>query len=313
MDRKKILLDTDIGEDIDDCFALVMLLNLQKQAEIVGVTTVFGDSEKRARIAKKMLALRGVKVPVYAGRRKNYAGDADVCARCPQYGEEVSGSEYAPDNDVFADEGEAAVDFIVESVKKYGKDLTIVAIGPLTNVASAIKKNFEVMKNAHVVLMGGDFFGALNEWNIVCDPEAAKIVMESGLNVECLGLDVTRSLELRRYEYEKIVAHKPDEFYEYVCLLLKRYSDYMGVLPMLHDPLAVYYALTGKDVLMRKQLIKVDVDGTYSRGRTVNIDELFMYEHSPRPGDRINVACAVNSRDFVRLFLSVYTGETTAV
>lgn len=309
IEKKKLLLDTDIGDDIDDCLALTMILNLEKQIELVGVTTVFRDTEKRARIAKKMLSLKNVNVPVYAGKRNNFAKTADVNEYCSQYSEDLSSPECAPLNDPDKDDGEAAVDFIISSEKKYGADLTIVAIGPLTNIGRAIEKDRETMKNARIVLMGGQFFGAFNEWNILCDPEAAKIVIESGFNVECLGLDVTQSLQLRRLEFEKLLTFAPDDFYEFVRSRVKKYADYTGVTPVLHDPLAVYYAVTGKNVLMREQLVRVETKGEYTRGQTVNIDEIFSYEHEPRPGKRIKVGCAVNSRDFVRLFMGVYTGE----
>ena len=110
MTEKKFILDTDIGDDIDDAYALD--LALKKNLPLLGVTTVFRWTEERARIAKKMIALSGKSMPVYFGLK----GSWGVEGHCCQWTDDLAKEAYAPDNENGAEED--AVDFIINSAKK---------------------------------------------------------------------------------------------------------------------------------------------------------------------------------------------------
>ena len=169
----RLLIDTDIGDDIDDALAIAMATGAK--ADIIGVTTVYREANARAAIAKKLLALGGLDdVPVIPG--------ASEPVKAPYY---IGKLNYGADETPVAGGGaEAAAKFIADSAEKYGSELTILSIGAETNLANAITRYPEKMRNAgKIVVMGGCFYRQHNEWNVVCDPGAARIVMESGLNV----------------------------------------------------------------------------------------------------------------------------------
>ena len=128
MKRQKILIDTDIGDDIDDAVAIALGLK-SENIEIIGITTVFRDTFSRARIAGRLLALAGKKeIPVYAGSRNGISEKYSPKPLC-QMTASANVSEYDPVN---ADDesGEKAVDFILSAAKKYKKELIILGIGP---------------------------------------------------------------------------------------------------------------------------------------------------------------------------------------
>ena len=191
MATQQILLDTDIGTDVDDCLALALIL-ASPEVTLTAVTTVYGDARLRGRMVLKLLALRGVSdVPVVAGAERPLLG------RPPVYwaGHEGQGLLTPEDESAGAMHGgashqpseEHAVDLIVRTVMAHPGEITLIAIGPLTNVALALLKEPRLATNlAGLTVMGGVVggAGALHlpwvEHNFRCDPEAAQIVLASG-------------------------------------------------------------------------------------------------------------------------------------
>ena len=151
--RKKVIIDTDIGDDIDDLFTLYLAASL-KEIELIGVTTVYGNTNLRARQVNKFLSLSNLKdVKVYAGCGKQLKSlhPLPINRVFCQYGQELDDESLKPINEDENCEGTSAVDYLIESAKKYKEELTIVCIGPLTNLAKAIIKN----KNAMSDLISG--------------------------------------------------------------------------------------------------------------------------------------------------------------
>ncbi|MBN1854651.1 MAG: nucleoside hydrolase, partial [Pirellulales bacterium] len=138
----KILFDTDIGSDIDDALALLLLLHLP-DIELVGITTVYGKVDIRAKIAKKILDAAKVSVPVIAGESVPLDSPVPVWhAGTEGYGvlDEV---ELAAPLEMFGVRS-GADDFIVEMIEANRGEITLVALGALTNVAQAITKKPEI-------------------------------------------------------------------------------------------------------------------------------------------------------------------------
>ena len=237
---KKIIFDTDIGDDIDDAFALALLANVQN-ADIIGVTTVFRNTKCRAQQASHLLKVMGKDIPVYAGERlpiketiHPFASDnkeipldnQPTCQWCEDY-------DCYPVNN-------GAVDFIIESAEKYGEDLLIIAVGPLTNVARAIEKAPEIMKKTgRVMQMGGWFTNYEPEWNVFCDPEATHIVWSFGIPVYAVGLDVTLQCALEKNLMQDFKnSLKPAN--KTLSLWMDRWFDFFNFdKSVMHDPLAV--------------------------------------------------------------------------
>ena len=305
MEKYKILLDTDIGDDIDDALALALALEMPEM-ELVGVTTVFQNTEKRARIARKMLSLWGRDVPAYAGIALGEKAGMPYAQTPCQYTPELDSPEYAPCNVPAEDEGMGAVDFLIRSAEQFGPELTIVAIGPLTNIARAIQKAPQSMRRVQrIVLMGGSFQRQFREWNIVCDPLSAKRVMEFEGEVVCIGLDVTSQTRLSRRQHEMLLGAKGDEKRAYLSRLVELYTASTGNTPILHDPLTVYYVAHPEILLTEPTLVQVETEGTLTRGMTVNVDQLYEYLPHELEGARLLVAKAVRSREFIADFMRI--------
>jgi purine nucleosidase/pyrimidine-specific ribonucleoside hydrolase len=173
-EKLKILIDMDIGDDIDDAFALLLAMDMG--IEIVGITTVFKNTAERARLTKKLLKLFGngyENVPVYAGYGKPLRDDADEKGHLCQYTADLEDDCYTPDSIC----PERAVDFIIECCERYKDELTVIAIGPFTNIAEVIKKAPHALGLAsNVIIMGGAYFRQYADWNVSCDPDAEKIM-----------------------------------------------------------------------------------------------------------------------------------------
>lgn len=274
--RKKILIDTDIGDDIDDAFALYYAMYFG--FEIVGVTTVYRNTVERARMAKKLLmsyANGYENVPVYAGYDQ-YGSDreGEYCHLC-QYTPDLEGEEYAPSGKKPSD----AVDFILDCCRRYGKELTVVAIGPFGNVARAIQRDREAMNGIdRVVIMGGAFFKQYTDWNVMCDVPAADVMFKELRNLECLGADVTHMLEMTEKEQERILCSENQT--TGAKEVRKLYGLWRNVKPdarlVMHDALVIHY-LADPDVCgMETACIHLFTEG-YAKGLTLNVDA---YRHT---------------------------------
>ena len=194
----RVILDTDLGSDVDDAMALSQLLGLPA-VELVGVTTVYGDTLLRARMSRRIVELAGRDVPVYAGRAETRSGREIWWA----------GHEGALLDDLERERVEAgdAVDFLVEQVVGNPGEIDVVAIGPLTNIAAAIEAD-ERFAGAvrHLWIMGGSFTDDEPEHNLRSDSAAAELVFGAGIPTTVTGLEVTRRVEIRRDQLDRIGA-----------------------------------------------------------------------------------------------------------
>ena len=192
----KIILDTDIGTDVDDALALAVLLG-SKEVDLIGITTVYGDARLRSTIAMHLCSLVNRTIPTYIGESK------------PISGREVwmSGSEgnNFEDLDSFIPLSTSAVEFLVNAVITQPESIDVIAIGPLTNIARAIQSNqyFEKMVK-RVWIMGGDFTQSKVEHNFKCDIDAARIVLESSVPISILDLPNSQKTIIRMEEIEQI-------------------------------------------------------------------------------------------------------------
>ena len=192
----KILLDTDIGSDIDDAVCLAYLL-AQPQCELLGITTVTGEPERRAMMASAQCKLAGRgDIPIYPG-----AGEPLLIAQrqphCPQADalDRWEHESHFPKN--------AAVDFLRRTIRAHPGEITLLTIGPLTNIALLFALDPELPALLkQLVLMGGVFAspgheGKPLEWNIILDPHAAAMVYRTRPpHHRSVGLDVTMQVSL---------------------------------------------------------------------------------------------------------------------
>lgn len=278
--RIKVILDTDIGDDIDDAFALALLLN-SPEIDLLGVTTVFRNSAQRARMAKALIHSYGKEVPVHAGiddpikqkvedllsaevkEKIRYDENGKYCI--PQY-------ESSYDKETY--EGNDAVEFIISQIEKYPHEITLLAIGPETNIAKVISSRPDLIPLVKEIrIMGGAIGNEITwpEWNIVCDPEAAKIVYESGIKQYAVGCNVTLKCPLSDENIALLKSIKSSSSMLLVRMLNSWLEHYEFTRPVLHDPLAVA-TLLNNYVVFKKKNMKVILDGN-KRGYTVEDQE----------------------------------------
>ena len=195
---RPVIFDTDIGTDVDDILALVLLAK-SPELQLIGVTTVYGDTLLRARIAQVTCNLLHRKeIAVVPGEQRTLTGRQIYWSGQEGYG--------VPDLDkAKISDSIQAVQYLVENAEHYAGNLEVLATGPLTNIAAAISKSPNAFSRInHLYLMGGAFWMDRSEHNIKCDPEAAKIVFSSGIPITAIGLDLTLRVLLGEKDLRRI-------------------------------------------------------------------------------------------------------------
>lgn len=184
-----VILDTDIGTDVDDLMALALIFG-SPTIELLGVTTVYGDTALRARMTKRVAEIAGVTVPVHAGESDTLSGREIWWA-----GHEA---RLYDDLERHALDGSAAVEYLVDTVCSSPGTVDVIAIGPLTNIAAAIEREPRFADAVrHLWIMGGSFSDDdESEHNFRSDATAAEIVFAAGIPTTVAGLDVTRLITM---------------------------------------------------------------------------------------------------------------------
>jgi purine nucleosidase len=273
---KHVLIDTDPG--VDDALALLLAFG-SPELRVEGLTTVAGNVslDLGSLNALKLLDFLGVEdVPVAAGAEK------PLLRKCRDassiHGETGLGGATLPEPNSRLDE-RSAVEFILEKADELGRDLTLIPIGPLTNIAGAILARPSIIDEiSGLVMMGGAFgltpYGHGNispvaEFNVWHDPEAAKIVFDSGIPITAIGLDVTTDpanrLTEARFKEIDAMGTKRASFVADLCRhLIDRYG---GV--SLHDPLAVAAVIDPSLIETERVAVEVETRGEVTRGMTL--------------------------------------------
>jgi purine nucleosidase len=191
----KVLLDTDIGSDIDDAVALAYLL-AQPECDLLGITIEGGEVEKRAQIASAICTAAGKDIPIYPGRETDLMG-----MRMPEVAEQAVALEHWPHAEHFS-YGEA-IPFMEHTIRAYPGEVVLLTIAPLTNVAALFASDEDLphlLKG--IVSMCGLFTRRLAnvkpmEYNAGFDPYATAIVYRSKVPIHrSIGLDVTKSVTM---------------------------------------------------------------------------------------------------------------------
>ncbi len=267
---RKLLIDTDIGDDIDDALALTLAIK-SGEFDLLGVTTVYRNAHLRAHMAKYLLTLaQREETPVYAGCGLPLAEEVNVDEKFCQYTSEIDNEAYRPLNDEDDSRGDGAVEFILNCAKEHGASLTIMMLGAHTNIAKSIQKDPEIMRGVgRYVMMGGCFYAPFPEWNIKCDPEAAKMVFDAGLRLCCVGTDVTLQCGFSQAEKETILNASGSSLEDYLARITKSWLEASGMqTPVPHDPLAVCAALNARFLSYGQGNVDVELAGEESRGIT---------------------------------------------
>src|SRR5215218_4135208 len=259
--RRPVLLDTDIGSDVDDLLALALLVRAP-EVQLIGVTTVYGDTTLRARITRMVLdQMEQRSVPIGIGARETLTGRPVWWAG--HEGQGVPGLDQ-----VQIDEGATAADLLHQAAIEHRGRLELFAIGPLTNVAQAIAADDSFATSLRrLYIMGGAFWMEQAEHNIKSDPEAADIVFRSGIPITICGLDVTTRVLLREADISQI-REAAGGIGSVLEDQVRRWWAYTGATENhLHDPVAILPALRPELFRFEQCNVHVAVEGA-DPGRT---------------------------------------------
>ena len=272
---RAIVLDCDPG--LDDAVA-ILLDQGDPNVELLAVTTVGGNQslEKVTRNALGVASLAGVTAPVAAGADRPLLEPVTHAGHV--HGESGLGGVDTPASTIDLDPRHA-VEVIVETVMTHEPGtVTLVPVGPLTNIALAVRREPRIVDRvAEVVLMGGALRGGnatpVAEFNVACDPEAAQIVFSAGWPVTMVGLDLTHQAQATQDVFARI-ARLDGPVAELTLGMLSSYRDAYrasGRLrhPPLHDPCAVARVIDPGIMTTRRAPLAVELTGTLTRGMTV--------------------------------------------
>lgn len=278
MTKRKIIIDTDPGQD--DAVAILLALASPEELDVLGIVAVAGNVglEKNAQNALKVVELSGrTEVPVYAG----CPGPLRLALVTAEHvhGETGLDGPILPDPEIRLQE-EHGVDFIISMLKAHPPHtVTLCTLGPLTNIAMAFVKSPEIVpKIARIVMMGGAYFEGGNitpaaEFNIFVDPDAADIVMRSGVPITMASLDVTHQVLTTNERIEKIraVGTKSAIAVSEMLSFSERFDlkKYQWDGAPLHDPCVIAWLLRPELFEGRDVNVQVETSSELTAGMTV--------------------------------------------
>jgi inosine-uridine nucleoside N-ribohydrolase len=249
----RVILDTDIGSDVDDALALAMLFGAA-DVELLGVTTVYGDVDVRSRIARRLARLAGHDgLPVASGGARPLSGAEPWWAGFEgQLYDDLGGEVFMEDV--------TGTQFLTQTAAAQPGELEVVAVGPLTNIAAAIRADPAFVGNVRrLYVMGGRFDGRDQaEHNFTCDAVAAAEVFASGIPATVVGLEITTQPRLEPHHLATIAAagalgrQLEAEVHQWW-----QYTEHQWNHP--HDPIAVL-AMLRPDLLGSTAPVRVRVE-----------------------------------------------------
>ncbi len=301
--KKRIILDCDPGHD--DALAIVLAC-FSEEPELLGITTVAGNQtvDKTTRNALRVLSLIGKDIPVARGCERPLVGELVTAPEV--HGESgLDGAELPEPR--FGPVREHAVEFIVRTLRESPSPVTLIATGPLTNVALALRLAPDIAgKIERIVLMGGAARDAnatpTAEFNIFVDPEAAHIVFTSGVPITMVGLDVTNRALLTPEEIQGLKDGGPVRraFAGLLSFYAAANERLLGIEGApLHDPLAVAAVIDPSVITTQRVHVAVELCGSHTRGTTA-VD---LYRVTGKPSNA-EVALDLDLPRFKRMVLS---------
>ena len=288
-ESEKVIIDTDIGDDVDDAFALALAVR-SPGLQILGVMTTFGDTEMRAKLTDRFLGEVGrAEIPVLAGK--------PTTPKMP-----ISQRRYAEGGHFAKASHGDAVEFLLEHIRKYPGEITLIAIGPLMNVGAAIDKDAATFRKLkRVVVMGGSIrkgYGDLGytpavppmpEWNILNDVASAQKLFAAGVPLFVMPLDST---QLKLDEVKR--AYLFSQGTALTDQLAVLYHLWGQETPTLFDPMTVVFVLCPELCPVQGMHIRVDDKG---------------FTHEEPGASNAQVCLDSNAEEFFKFYLKQVAGR----
>jgi inosine-uridine nucleoside N-ribohydrolase len=306
--QTRVIIDTDPG--VDDAFAILLALN-SPELKVEALTVVPGnvDGKQGLENALKIVSLANRCDVAVAGGAQHPLNQKLITAQYWHGPNGLAGVEL-PASKCKADP-RFGPDLIIELVHKYPHQITLIPVGPLTNIALAVSKDPSIaLLVKDIVIMGGSITGGnvngAAEANIYNDPEAAAIVFNAGWMVTMVGSDVgERTLILRTHIAELQSAHTPES--DFVAKLADFYvtrsekSGYQGAA--MYDPLAVGTVIDPTVITTKEMHVDVETKGEFTRGETI-ANRMGSNENNVLHGDHYEIEGAIDLKPNAKVALA---------
>lgn len=303
---EKIIYDTDPG--IDDALGF-LLLAASPEIDLLAITVTHGNTsqEKCLNNALKLVELTGItKVPVARGAEEPLVKELSVAEET--HGEGGLGYAILPKSAI-SPCSELAHDLIIRVVRENPGEVTLLCVGPMTNIALAFLKAPEIVsKVRRIVSMGGAIHYPGNvtpqaEYNVFCDPEAFEIVLKSGIDFTLVPLDVTYQCILTTDHLEKITEARSEIrnfIFDSTRFYMEFHEDYQGIKGCaINDPLAVAILLDPTLVKNRDYYLTIELTSPTSKAKTI-ADHYGLLKSAPNA----KVSMEVDVERFMELFIN---------
>ncbi len=257
--KHMVLVDTDIGDDIDDALALALIAN-SPEIDLRGVTTVFGDTILRARLAAHLLQVfERADIPIAAG--------LSTPLQPRHRPSSVAQAAILNEHETYVLSPKSAPELIIETVMAHPGQVTLLCLGPLTNVATALQTEHHLfMAIRSIIMMGGTSGIPWAEWNVRNDARAAQIVLAAGAPVTLIGMNVTLQCHLRAGDIACMRAQgsaRTELLSNLIAIWQRHRPRWQPKLPYLHDPLTVV-ALCAPELLRFEEItVRVPTYGLF--------------------------------------------------
>jgi purine nucleosidase len=299
MMQPQVLLSTDPG--IDDALAIIFLSKLNS---LKAIWTTMGNAtlEKTTHNAMRLLnILNQRQIPIIKGAVEPLSGAVNFTADI--HGSDGLGNSFLPLPDL-SQFSWRTINFISASLTEDPHEITLVSVGPLTNLALLIQKVPQKIISLfkEIIIMGGAVSVPGNitpyaEFNIHCDPKAAKIVFSNGCPLTLVGLDVTHKAIMTE-EHIRLIEAKPTPLTKFLVQIIRFYAKFHTGLNgcYLHDPLAAAVALDNSLVKKKTCGIDILIDDPLKRGQTIVVKDT--------KSANISVCVELNIEKFLKFFIT---------
>lgn len=295
--KTKLLLDTDIGSDIDDAVALAYIV-MRPDLELLGITTATGESVKRAALARQITQQAGLDIPVTPGlERPRVIAQRQLVAqqavRLPPALLKALPQTHDP---------EAAIDLMADTIRSNPGEITLLAVGPFTNIARLLEREPGISKLLHeLVIMGGKYSDyptpwGPTEWNAIVDPQATKMLFQlAECPIRAFGLDITWQLFMTPEKVRSEFRNHP------LLQTILAWSEVWFAerdLLHFHDPLAAACIGSPDLCTYARGNVQVDLNSAQTAGITT---------FTPDPSGSVQIATGVDSDQFFSTFFNTFS------
>ncbi|MBQ0104955.1 MAG: nucleoside hydrolase [Armatimonadetes bacterium] len=302
MKKIPVILDTDICDDIDDLYALMVCI-MHPRIELKAVTLVYSEVVKKARFVSKIFRLMNVQnIPIGIGTRISRTR-IEKNQMNPKFDNLICYDKFVkPEDPENALSYPSAQEVLKKVLDETDEKVNIVCIGSLSNIGEMLGSYPNPQDKINLIsLMGGEIEKQMSEHNIMCDPEAAQVVFNSGINCFMGTFFQTKAItfpekNLNKYfqDPENNTVHK---------IFRECHDLWWGTDPYIYDLAPLYYLLNPELYETEEIGVKVELNGTYTRGYTVPV-----YDTENK---NVRYSKKINQPEIVRLATDLYNGKYT--